>query len=161
MDLTHSVMALMDENKGELKDSFYVDMANLLKKTHEKKQKDYKKYEIVYIHTQLKKGGANERAELKGVNMTQWEDGYNDSDDPFGNEFTFYQSIDTKVVYMKDESLKKGSKISFSSEDGLVTVCNGDTEYSNISLKKQGEKNDTEVEVFFYHDTLISKKLIK
>ena len=93
--------------------------------------------------------------------MQQWEDGFNDSDDPFGNEFTFHQTIDTKIVYMKDDSIKQGTKITFGSEDGLTVVCNGDTEYSNISLKKEGEKNDTEVEVFFYHDTLISKKLIE
>ena len=57
MDLTKNMMALLDKNKEDLKDDFYLKMANLLKVKHEKKKLIIKNMRLFSFIHNLKKAG--------------------------------------------------------------------------------------------------------
>ena len=51
------LMELLDENKQDIPEKFYLDMANLLKEKNTEENDDFKLVEIVYAELRIKRLG--------------------------------------------------------------------------------------------------------
>ena len=155
------MMALLDENKETLSSDLYLKMSNLLlEKNKTEKNKTEKKYKITYLHTFFEAGG--ELSRLDGYD--EGSDGEADNDNPNGNAYQQYNTINTKTVYVKIVSqvvhgLKIGCSIDFSNEDGCeyIKTCAHESTKKNYRV---GEYRHY-IELYYREYTLLDMKEIK
>ena len=153
------MMALLDEYKETLSSELYLKMSNLLLEKNKSETKK-KKYKITYLYTFFLAGGELERPD--GYDLGS--DGEEDPNDPNGNAYQQYNTINTKTVYVKNidsviHGLKPECAINFRNEDGCeyISKCRN---FLTKKIYRVGEYKHY-IELYYQEYTLLDMKEVK